>query len=105
MVFLAKVSFRMKIEVISKDQRKIKFKIFDEDHTLGNILEEMLLKDKRVKGAGFTVTHPLKKAVVMNVFLKTEKNDPLTVVEENIEKLKTYLEDIRGTIKSLQKES
>ena len=70
-------------------------KISGEDHTLGNILQDMFLQDKRVKGAGFIVTHPLKKEVVMTVFLEEGERDPLLVVEEGIEKLKIYLNNIK----------
>ena len=41
--------------------------IYEEDHTLGNIIRQQLLKDKRVKFAGYRKPHPLFDLLEMKV--------------------------------------
>ena len=45
----------------------IKTTIYDEDHTLGNMVRAQLLKDKTVKFAGDRRPHPLQKEIEMQV--------------------------------------
>ncbi|MFQ5710190.1 MAG: RpoL/Rpb11 RNA polymerase subunit family protein [Candidatus Geothermarchaeales archaeon] len=86
----------MDLQILSVKKGRFRFKIVGEDYTLGNLLQEILLKDKRVKGAGFKAPHPLKKEIVMDVFLDVK--EPVKVIKENIEILKKYLEDINEEI-------
>ncbi|NIM46372.1 MAG: RNA polymerase [Nitrososphaeria archaeon] len=91
----------MELEVISAEKASIEYKIIGEDYTLGNVLQDILLRDERVEGAGIKVPHPLKKEVIMIVSLR--EGDPVEVVKENIGKLKKYLEEINvGTIKAIE---
>ena len=87
----------MEIKILSKENDKMKIRIIGEGQTLGNILQKTLLEDERVEGAGVFIPHPLKKEMVLDVFLKT-KGDPVQVVRENIERLKKDIDDIRKTI-------
>ncbi|MFQ5950730.1 MAG: RpoL/Rpb11 RNA polymerase subunit family protein [Candidatus Geothermarchaeales archaeon] len=86
----------MEVEILSSDEKTLKFKIVGEDHTLGNLIQEMLLRDKRVKGAGFTRPHPLEQEIVFNLFLN--KGDPLQVLSESVEKLKKFLDELRKKV-------
>ena len=41
--------------------------VFDEDHTLGNLVRHHLLKDKTVKFAGYKKPHPLENYIEVKV--------------------------------------
>ncbi len=86
----------MEVEVLSLEDRSIRFKVVGEDYTMGNLIQEMLLKDKRVEGTGFVVPHPLKKEIVVNVFLA--EGDPVDVIRENAERFKEYLGGLKRAI-------
>lgn len=94
----------MEVEILSQRDDKIKLRIKDEDYTLGNLLQKALLEDKRVEGAGFIAPHPLKKEIIMHIFLK-KKGDPIQVIKESIERLKKDIGDIKEAIqKGLEEE-
>jgi len=48
----------MKVKVLSETANKLEIEIADEDHTLGNLLRSKLIKDKKVKHAGYQIIHP-----------------------------------------------
>jgi len=83
----------LEVEILSSDEKTLKFKIVGENHTLGNLIQDMLLRDKRVTGAGFTRPHPLEQEIVFDVFLS--KGEPIGVLRENVEKVKKYLDELR----------
>ena len=90
----------LEVEILSSDKKTLQFKIVGEDHTLGNLIQDTLLQDKRVKGAGFVRPHPLHQEIVFNLFLK--KGDPIQVLRENVEKLKTYLDELRDEVEAIE---
>jgi DNA-directed RNA polymerase subunit L len=87
----------VEVEIISQKDDRIKLRIKGEDYTLGNLLQKVLLEDEEVEGAGFLAPHPLKKEIIIQVFLK-EKGDPIRVVKDGIERLKRDLNNIKETI-------
>ena len=48
----------MKVIITSKDENSIEFKIVREGHSLGNLIKDALLTDKRVNFAGYKVAKP-----------------------------------------------
>ena len=86
-----------KIKVIEKKERIIKISINEEDYTLGNILQSMLLKDDRLMGAGYYISHPLSKNLIVTLFFKrkTSIDRAIKILLENIEKAKKYLINIK----------
>ncbi len=86
----------MEVEVLSTEGGSMRFRVVGEGYTMGNLIQEMLLQDKRVKGAGFIVPHPLKKEIIVNVFLA--EGNPHEVVKENAERFKAHLEALRSAI-------
>lgn len=44
--------------MIGSDKTCLTFKIHDEDHTLGNALRYVLMKDKEVEFCGYNIPHP-----------------------------------------------
>ncbi len=47
------------IEVIKNEGSYLEFRIIGEDHTLCNILREVLLRNEKVKVAAYRIDHPL----------------------------------------------
>ena len=90
----------MEIKILKIEEKMIKFSVVGEDYTLGNLLQNVLLEDKRVLGAGFYISHPLSKELVFTVFFrrKTEFNTAKKIVLQNIEKIKKYLLNIKNEL-------
>ena len=47
--------------------------VYDEDHTLGNIVRMQLLRDKTVKFAGYRKPHPLENKIEIKCQTTNEK--------------------------------
>jgi DNA-directed RNA polymerase subunit L len=90
----------LEIEIISSEEKMLKFRVTDEDHTLGNLVQDVLLNDDRVKGAGFTRPHPLRKEIVFSVFLNN--GDPLTVLRENVAEMKKFLGELTEAVEKAE---
>ncbi len=77
------------------------FKIKDQDHTLGNLLKDELLRDKKnVLFAGYKKPHPLEKHIQVKIQTVEEKH-PIEVLKQAItsvmdvnNKLRKNFEDI-----------
>ncbi|MFQ5871552.1 MAG: RpoL/Rpb11 RNA polymerase subunit family protein [Candidatus Geothermarchaeales archaeon] len=92
----------LEVEILSSDEKTLKFKIVGENHTLGNLIQDMLIRDERVKGAGFVRAHPLEQEIVFDVFLS--KGEPMGVLRENVEKVKKYLDELREEVEKADTE-
>ena len=57
----------LKIKVLKNEDRELELEIFDEDHTLGNLLEKILLEDSSVTFAGYKIPHPLRRSVALTI--------------------------------------
>lgn len=60
----------MKVKILNEATNKLEIEIGDEDHTLGNLLRSKLLKDKKVKHAGYQIVHPLTGGI--KLLIQTE---------------------------------
>jgi DNA-directed RNA polymerase subunit L len=60
----------MKVKILSEAANRLEIEIADEDHTLGNLLRSKLLKDKKVKHAGYQIVHPLTGGI--KLLIQTE---------------------------------
>lgn len=90
----------MEVKLLEGSDKVFKFSIKGEDYTIGNLLQEFILKDQRVVGAGFTISHPLTKELVFTVFFK-RKTSPKTarkIVMENINKVVEYLDNLNKKV-------
>ncbi|RLG61189.1 hypothetical protein DRN86_00535 [Candidatus Geothermarchaeota archaeon] len=93
----------MRIEIISKGKNSIKFKIWNEDLTLGNLIREGLMVDERVIGAGVVEIHPLERSVTIHVALKS--GDLKTIICDGARKAEELLRKIRGEVEKALKET
>lgn len=60
---------RGKVEIIGTDRTSQTFVLQDEDHTLGNALRYVLVKNPDVKFCGYSIPHPSEN--VMNIRVET----------------------------------
>lgn len=73
------------------------FLIKSEDHTLGNLLTQQLLKEDRVLFAGYRIKHPLNDYIYLRVNVSNLVTYPTELVE-------TPIRDIVGEIDRLSSE-
>ena len=86
-----------KRERVQYEKSKIKdlatLLIYEEDQTLGNIVRQQLLRDKRVRFAGFRRPHPLFDLVEMKVQSNGEV-EPWKLVEDACMNLNHHVDAI-----------
>jgi DNA-directed RNA polymerase subunit L len=61
------------------------FVFVNEDHTLGCILQEILLKNDEVISAGYIKPNPHEKKIILKI--ETKKIDPRNILDLEIKKL------------------
>ncbi|KAF8004895.1 DNA-directed RNA polymerase I and III subunit RPAC2 [Metschnikowia aff. pulcherrima] len=80
---------------LSEDGTAASFQIIDEDHTLGNALRYMIMKNPEVEFCGYSIPHPSENK--MNVRIQTYGN--ITATEalhqglDNLLEMCTQIED------------
>ncbi|KAI9101285.1 DNA-directed RNA polymerase [Phlyctochytrium arcticum] len=75
------------------------FDVKKEDHTLGNLLRMQLLKNSKVRFAGYKMPHPLDHSFVLKV-QTTPETSPLEVLQTDINKLIREVGDIKRTFQN-----
>jgi len=94
-------------EIIYIDIPKIAMNAFDfmlpdENDTLGNLLQTYLVKNDKVSFAGYDITHPLRKVLIIRLALKNNNNleNNKTVFIENITEIKKFIMELRKDLNS-----
>ncbi|WP_455367861.1 DNA-directed RNA polymerase subunit L [[Eubacterium] cellulosolvens] len=90
----------MKIKIIAEEGNELKIEIEGESHTLGNLLQQELLEDKKVEIAGYDVPHPLINSAIIYIRTLGRKSprkslkealirlqDKIDTFQENVEKI------------------
>ncbi len=88
----------MDIRIEKKSAKRIRLIIKGQDYTLGNLIQEALLRDDRIEGAGFYISHPLLKEMILEVRFKKEIENPLDIIIEDVEKFKDEMSNIKREI-------
>lgn len=90
----------MEVKILKKDGKVFKFSIKGGGYTIGNLLQESLLEDTRVLGAGFSISHPLTKELVFTIFFKrkTSERTARKLVLDNINKIVKYLDNLNRKV-------
>ncbi len=90
----------LEIKILKVEDKMVRFSVVGEDYTLGNLLQNALLDDERILGAGFYISHPLSKELVFTVYFKrkTSFKNAKKVILQNVEKIKNQLLDIKNEI-------
>lgn len=73
------------------------FELIDEDHTLGNALRHMILKNPNVKFCGYALPHPNERKV--NFQIQVYKGDALDALEQGLKDLIDLNQAVREKIK------
>jgi DNA-directed RNA polymerase subunit L len=61
----------VEVKVLSKSKNELRLEIVGEDHTICNLLQNVLLQDKNVELAGYDQPHPLIRTSI--VYLRTKR--------------------------------
>jgi DNA-directed RNA polymerase subunit L len=79
----------MEVKVLSKSKNELRLEIIGEDHTLCNLLQNVLLEDKNVELAGYDQPHPLIRSSIIYVRTKREVSPEKTLLTalENVREL------------------
>lgn len=70
------------------------FVLRKEDHTLGNLIRIQLLRDSKVRFAGYRIPHPLVFEAHVRIETMDSQHKPLDVLQAAIEDLKLEVEAI-----------
>ncbi|KAI3627496.1 RPC19 [Malassezia furfur] len=73
----------------------VTFCIRDEDHTLGNALRYMLMKDPRVEFCGYTIPHPSESKIHMRVQMNEHTVSAVDAFRDAIANLDQVFASIR----------
>jgi DNA-directed RNA polymerase subunit L len=82
------------VQIPDNNEDSGQIQINNEDHTLGNLITHGLQQHKNIKFAGYNMTHPLEKRVIINYTLKSGK------IKETI---KSVINDFIETFKEIDK--
>lgn len=82
--------------------RCVTFELLDEDHTLGNALRHMILKNPDVKFCGYALPHPNERKI--NFQLQVYKGQSLDAFEKGLKDLLNLNKVIREKIQQASKE-
>lgn len=83
-----------KIEIMGTDETCLTFVIRDEDHTMGNALRYILIKNPDVKFCGYSIPHPSEN--ILNVRVETNGKPAAELFQKAILDLKSMMEHMRG---------
>ncbi|KAI0224743.1 DNA-directed RNA polymerases I and III subunit RPAC2 [Lamellibrachia satsuma] len=74
------------------------FVLHNEDHTLGNALRYMIMKNPQVDLCGYSVPHPSEKKI--NLRIQTRGAAAIDVLKEGLSQLVTVCDHIHSTFES-----
>jgi DNA-directed RNA polymerase subunit L len=84
----------IEIKVKKKEKNKIIYEILGEDHTLGNLLEKILINKDGVSYASYENPHPLENKIVLTIVTKDGVN-PESVLREALKEIIELSRDFR----------
>jgi len=84
----------MKVKVLKRTGKELRFEIEGEGHTLCNLLEKVILEDENVDVAGYRQSHPLTSNPVIYIRTKGRRR-PETVLKETAKKILQNCEEFQ----------
>lgn len=87
-----------KIEVVGTDETCLTFTLRDEDHTLGNALRYVLMKNPDVEFCGYSIPHPSENR--MNIRVQTTGKSAAQLFQKAIRDLRDMADHIRSTFQA-----
>lgn len=77
------------------------FELLDEDHTLGNALRHMILKNPEVKFCGYALPHPNERKI--NIQIQVYKGEAIDAFEKGLKDLLELNEIVQQKINDASK--
>lgn len=90
------------IEINPIENTGFEYTFFNEDHTLGNLLQSYLNDDSSINMAGYNIPHPLKKELRVRVVTEQKQSDKehnKSVMNSVIDKLIILIGDVKKDFK------
>jgi DNA-directed RNA polymerase subunit L len=91
----------MEIKVLEESEKKMRFEISGEGHTLCNVLREELWNDEHVKIAAYKVKHPL--IGTPEFIVETDgKKEPRKILLDAAKRIKKFNSSFEEEVKKLK---
>ena len=90
----------MKIKIIAEEGNELKIEIEGEGHSLGNLLQQELLEDKRVEIAGYDVPHPLINSAILYIRTLGRKS-PRKSLQEALKRLQDKIDAFQENVEKI----
>jgi len=87
-----------KVEIVGTDETCLTFVLRDEDHTLGNALRYVLMKNPEVQFCGYSIPHPSEN--IMNIRLETAGKPAVELFRQAILDLRAMAEHLSASFSS-----
>lgn len=84
-----------KVDIIGTDETCLTFVLRDEDHTLGNALRYVLIRNPDVKFCGYSIPHPSES--IMNIRVETYGKSASMLFQDAVKDLRSMAEHLRST--------
>eukprot|EP00127_Corallochytrium_limacisporum_P000264 Clim_evm11s9 gene=Clim_evmTU11s9 len=80
------------------------FVIWHEDHTLGNVLRHVILKNPNVEFCGYTMPHPSEPKLHLRIQTKPDTQTPTEALNTGLENLMQLTDHVSQTFDDAWKE-
>ncbi|XP_061542450.1 DNA-directed RNA polymerases I and III subunit RPAC2 isoform X5 [Phycodurus eques] len=91
------------VQADGSDEGSVTFVMHDEDHTLGNSLRYMIMKDESVEFCGYTITHPSESKI--NFRIQTRDGTPaVEPLRRGLTELRDVCQHVLNTFEANVKE-
>ncbi len=84
----------MEIKLLEKKDDYLKLRIFDEPHTLYNLLKEEVLKDDKVLMCGYTRDQTFEDTIIFQIKTREGEN-PVEIILDAARRLKEINEEFK----------
>ncbi len=92
----------MEVKTITKEKNELEVEIIGEDHSLPNILREMIMQDPSVEFASYIIDHP--KLGNPKLYIKTNgKKTAEKVLNDAVKKVRKEVSDLKTATKAVKK--
>ncbi|MHC1601190.1 MAG: DNA-directed RNA polymerase subunit L [Candidatus Nezhaarchaeales archaeon] len=84
----------MKIRILEKNEKSMKFEVIGEGHTFCNLLRDFLMKNPDVEFAAYRIDHPLVSNPIF--YLRTRQSKPEDALKKAAEEIIKVLETFKN---------
>ncbi|XP_022655640.1 DNA-directed RNA polymerases I and III subunit RPAC2-like isoform X2 [Varroa jacobsoni] len=87
----------LKIVHKTEDESCITFLLENEDHTLGNALRYMVMKNPAVQFCGYAIPHPSERTIHLRIQIKEGQGSAVNALEKGLQDLRDLFEAVHAT--------